>query len=44
MYVSAFLTFQDFKRYAESIAWETEVWIAAAPTHMLHYNGEAFLD
>ena len=44
LYVSAFLTFQDFKRYAESIAWETEVWIAEAPTHMLHYNGEAFLD
>ena len=43
MYVSAFLSFAEFKRHAESIAWETEVWIAEAPTHMLHYNGEKFL-
>jgi type II restriction enzyme len=43
MYVSAFLSFAEFKRHAESIAWATEVWIAEAPTHMLHYNGEEFL-
>lgn len=43
MYVSAFESFAEFKRHAESIAWETEVWIAEAPEHMLHYNGEKFL-
>ena len=43
MYVSAFLSFAEFKRHAESIAWETDVWIAEAPGHMLHYNGETFL-
>lgn len=25
------------------IAWETEVWIADAPTHMIHFNGSRFL-
>ena len=42
MYLSAFLSFAEFKRHAESIAWETEVWIAEAPEHMLHYNGGKF--
>jgi hypothetical protein len=27
----------------DDIAWETEVWIADSPTHMIHYNGEKFL-
>ncbi len=43
IYVSAFLSFAEFKRHAESIAWETDVWIAESPSHMLHYNGETFL-
>ena len=43
VYVSAFLDFAEFKRHAGDIAWETEVWIAAAPDHLLHYNGDRFL-
>ncbi len=42
VYVSAFLEFREFKRHADSIAWETEVWIAEAPSHLLHYNGDRF--
>lgn len=42
VYVSAFATFRDFKRYAAQIAWETEVWIGEAPEHLLHYNGDRF--
>ncbi len=42
VYVSAFLDFREFKRHADQIAWETEVWIADAPTHLLHYNGDRF--
>jgi type II restriction enzyme len=42
VYVSAFLDFREFKRHAGAIAWETEVWIAEAPTHLLHYNGDRF--
>lgn len=43
VYVTAFPDFACFKRYASQIAWETEVWIAENPDHMLHYNGDRFL-
>ena len=26
------------------IAWETEVWIADSPEHMIHFNGYKFLE
>jgi type II restriction enzyme len=41
--VSAFLDFAEFRRHASNIAWETEVWIAEMPTHMIHFNGDKFL-
>ncbi len=43
IYVTAFLTFAEFKRHSPNIAWETEVWIAEMPEHMIHYNGERFM-
>ncbi len=43
VYVTAFLAISDFRKYAADIAWETEVWIAAAPDHMIHFNGPKFL-
>ena len=43
VYVSAFPDFQEYKRHADSIAWETEVWVAEVPTHLLHYDGEKFI-
>jgi hypothetical protein len=42
VYVSAFPSFREFKRYADQIAWETEVWVAEFPEHLLHYNGDRF--
>ena len=42
-YISAFLNFAEFRRHVPPIAWETEVWIAERPEHMIHYNGEKFL-
>src|SRR5439155_24505791 len=42
VYVSAFPNRKVFMRYLETIAWETEVWIANAPTHMIHFNGPRF--
>jgi hypothetical protein len=30
-------------RYLGDIAWETEVWCADAPSHLIHFNGERFL-
>ena len=41
--ISAFPTKKDFKKYIEEIAWETEVWIAEEPGHMIHFNGLKFL-
>lgn len=43
IYVTAFLDFSRFKKFAKEIAWETEVWIAEMPSHMIHFNGEKFL-
>ncbi len=43
IYVSAFPDFAEFNRPADQIAWETDVWLAEAPTHLLHYNGDKFL-
>ena len=43
VYVTAFGTKQDFRKWAADIAWETEVWIAEAPDHLIHFNGDRFL-
>lgn len=43
IFVTAFLDFPTFKKFSEELAWETEVWIAAMPDHMIHLNGDKFL-
>lgn len=43
IYVTAFLDFKTFKAFSETLAWETEVWIADMPEHMIHLNGDKFL-
>jgi type II restriction enzyme len=43
IYVSAFLSRAAFRRFAREIAWETEVWIAESPDHLIHFNGDKFL-
>lgn len=43
VYVSAFPNRRIFLKYLESIAWESEVWIADAPSHLIHFNGVRFL-
>ena len=43
IYVTAFLDFKTFKKFSEALAWETEVWIADMPDHMIHLNGDKFL-
>ena len=37
------MDFAGFKKYASDIVWESEVWIAEFPDHMIHFNGERFL-
>ena len=43
IYVTAFLDFATYKKFSDTIAWETEVWIAEMPEHMIHLNGDRFL-
>lgn len=44
IYVSAFETIDQFRTISNNIAWETEVWIADIPEHMIHFNGWKFLE
>jgi hypothetical protein len=41
--VTAFSNRATMSRYLGDIAWETEVWVADAPSHLIHFNGERFL-
>ncbi|MTW21686.1 BsuBI/PstI family type II restriction endonuclease [Allochromatium palmeri] len=43
VYVTAFPNRTIMGRYLGEIAWETEVWVADAPSHLIHFNGERFL-
>lgn len=43
IYVTAFLDFNTYKAFSSSIAWETEIWIANMPDHMIHLNGDKFI-
>lgn len=43
IFVTAFLDFKTYKKFAEELAWETEVWIAEMPEHMIHLNGDKFM-
>lgn len=41
--VTAFPDRATYRKFSHEIAWETEVWIADAPEHMIHFNGDKFL-
>ena len=43
VYVTAFPDKTEFKKQVADIAWETEVWIAENPDHMIHFNGDRFI-
>jgi len=43
VFVTAFLDRHAMTKYLGDISWETEVWVADAPTHLIHFNGERFL-
>jgi len=43
VFVSVFSDRRTFAKYQEAISWETEVWIADSPTHLIHFNGARFL-
>lgn len=43
VYVTAFPDRPTMSRYLAEVAWESEVWIADAPSHLIHFNGSRFL-
>lgn len=43
VYVTAFPSFKEFKKWSSQIAWETEIWICEMPSHMIHFNGDRFM-
>ena len=44
VFVTAFPDRGDvFRKFLSVVAWETEVWCASDPTHLIHFNGERFL-
>lgn len=43
VFVTAFLDRRTLAKYIGEISWETEVWVAESPTHLIHFNGERFL-
>jgi len=43
VFVTAFETRRTMQTFVSHIAWESEVWIAEDPDHMIHFNGERFL-
>lgn len=43
IYITAFQDFKTYKKFANSIAWDTEVWLSESPEHMIHLNGDRFM-
>ncbi|HQW19052.1 MAG TPA: BsuBI/PstI family type II restriction endonuclease [Rhodocyclaceae bacterium] len=44
VFVSAFPDrCEVFRKFLAVVAWETEVWCASDPTHLIHFNGTRFL-
>ena len=43
VFVTAFPTRHELMNHLNDIAWETIVWVADAPTHLIHFDGERFL-
>jgi hypothetical protein len=43
VYVSCFPDRNVMRKFLGELAWETEVWLASDPTHMIHLNGDRFM-
>ncbi len=43
IFVTAFSTRDVMRSFLTQISWETEVWVAEHPEHLIHFNGERFL-
>lgn len=43
VFVSCFPSRSKMREYLPGLAWETDVWCAEHPDHMIHFDGERFL-
>lgn len=43
VFVTAFETRRVMQSFLSQIAWESEVWLADDPDHLIHFNGQRFL-
>jgi type II restriction enzyme len=43
VFVTAFLDRPGMRKFLTDLAWETEVWVADSPDHLIHFNGDKFL-
>jgi hypothetical protein len=43
VFVTAFSTREVMRSFLPQISWETEVWVAEDPEHLIHFDGERFL-
>jgi len=43
IFITAFPDMSVFKKFIDQLAWETEIWIADNPDHLIHLNGDKFI-
>jgi len=43
VFITAFLDKKTMIKNLSDVAWETDIWVAEDPTHLVHLNGERFL-
>ena len=43
VFVTAFSSRKAMRGFLAQISWETEVWVAEDPDHLIHFDGERFL-
>jgi len=43
VFVTAFSSRETMRSFLSQISWESEVWVAESPDHIIHFDGERFL-
>ena len=43
VFISAFPSMAEFRKHISEVAWDTEIWLADTPDHLIHFNGDRFL-
>lgn len=43
VYISVFKSREDLREHLLNISWETEVWLADEPDHILHFDGDKYI-